>query len=498
MTRLTCPRCRGEIEIEEEVWRRDSGTIIRSHRCRSCGARLTSSVDWSAGYPPSGIVPRRRAAGVWFAVTIVLLAIWVALRAAPYGMRASVYRSVSGAVEGFAAPVWGVLLVLCVLLLGGLWLRLRRGPVERPLAGLAPDVHLRAEPPGSITVVIADARGGAARDFVITRRPDDETRILKGFDDLAQKSAAFEGTGAGGGSTRHPHSGSSEWQGRVYALGLEIGERILGEAPELREKLLELPGDHLLLRIQPELSRIPWELTVARPGAQFLWQLFHVSRQIRGDIETPERRPRSGGPLKLLLLANLEAGRPGRDLPDAEREASLLLDLSTDRPDLMKVVRRTPRSAEELALMVSEGYDVIHFASHTSRLEHGMGWILADGEPASPSEIGRRGGFAPSLVFSNSCGAGAGGSIEEGAPDDMARLFLTLGVPAYLGTLWELHDVGSARFAESFYRALAAGSTLAAAVTKARESLLDAHPITWANYVLYGDPAVRLVRPQGR
>jgi CHAT domain-containing protein len=66
------------------------------------------------------------------------------------------------------------------------------------------------------------------------------------------------------------------------------------------------------------------------------------------------------------------------------------------------------------------------------------------------------------------------------------------GVPAYLCTLAELHDAGSADFSVAFYRAVLGGATLGRAVTAARTALLGRHPITWANYVLYGDPALTL------
>jgi CHAT domain-containing protein len=67
------------------------------------------------------------------------------------------------------------------------------------------------------------------------------------------------------------------------------------------------------------------------------------------------------------------------------------------------------------------------------------------------------------------------------------------GVSACLCTLWQLHDSGSASFGGSFYRALLGGATLGTALTAARTALLGSHPITWANYVLYGDPALRLL-----
>jgi len=66
-------------------------------------------------------------------------------------------------------------------------------------------------------------------------------------------------------------------------------------------------------------------------------------------------------------------------------------------------------------------------------------------------------------------------------------------VPVYLGTLWELHDAGSAAFALAFYRSLFDGDTLGASVRSAREQSFRFHAFAWANYVLYGDPTARLI-----
>jgi CHAT domain-containing protein len=75
---------------------------------------------------------------------------------------------------------------------------------------------------------------------------------------------------------------------------------------------------------------------------------------------------------------------------------------------------------------------------------------------------------------------------------DAARALMLAGVPAYLCTIAELHDAGSAAFSGAFYRAVLGGGTLGSAVTAARTALLGSHPIIWANYVLYGDPALTL------
>jgi hypothetical protein len=247
--------------------------------------------------------------------------------------------------------------------------------------------------------------------------------------------------------------------------------------------------------VQPELSDIPWELAVARPGGLFLWQLFAVSRQLR-DVVGPERAPRRLAlPLRMLLLANLEAGVPGRDLPYAELEASLLLELGASHPDVIRVVRKSPRSEGELSQLLGERYDILHFAGHASDPDELRGgWVLPGGGSADPSLALARVGDVPVLVFANACSSSPGARAVGGA--DAARSIMRAGAGAYLCTLWQLHDAGSADFSAAFYRSLLGGATLGTAITAARTALLGEHPMTWANYILYGDPALRPVPAQ--
>ncbi|MCK4409511.1 MAG: CHAT domain-containing protein, partial [Candidatus Eisenbacteria sp.] len=351
-----------------------------------------------------------------------------------------------------------------------------------------PAVQLRAEPPGMISVVIAGSRDAVARDSVVERNALEERRVVEAFHALAQRSASFAGASEGGGWSR---AQIDDAQRELYALGLAIGGALLGGSREVADALVDLPGDHLQLGVQTELSGIPWELLVARTGGEYLWQLFSVTRQLRDSAGVRPCPARRGGRCRLLLLANPAAGGSGRELQAVEREAADLLELGATRPDLLRVVRKSPRSADELRQLLAEGFDVLHFAGHTGNamgLERG--WVLADGNPVSPAELFSNGVPAPTLVFANACNSNPSARGESVA--DAARALMLAGVPAYLCTVAELHDAGSAAFSVAFYRAVLSGATLGSAVTAARTALFGRHPITWANYVLYGDPALIL------
>ena len=489
MKRERCPKCGGRLDVEGESWSRAEGTVERSFRCRACGERFGASVRWTHPGSPSQRTPGKRRFPVlvlaW--LCIVLMALWVVLRSLDYGsVRVAVYGALARGAEAFLHPAWAVLLLGLAAFLF-LVARKRSVPLAVP-AAVAPAVQFRAEPPGMISVVVAGSRDAVARDSILERNLLEEKRVVEAFHGLAQRSVSFAGANESGGFSR---AQIDDAQRELYALGLAIGSTLLGGSSEVADALVDLPGDHLQLGVQAELSGIPWELMVARRGGGFLWQLFSVTRQLRDTAAVRPGSARRRGRCRLLLLANLEAGVPGRELPAAEREAQDLLELGATKPDLLQVVRKSPRSAAELRQLLGEGFDVLHFAGHTGAAD-GLerGWVLGDGASVSPAELLSDRVPAPTIVFANACSSSPTSRGESVA--DAARALMLAGVPAYLCTLAELHDAGSADFSVAFYRAVLAGATLGAAVTAARTALLGRHPITWANYVLYGDPALTL------
>ncbi len=422
--------------------------------------------------------------GVAF-VPLAFLALWIVLRVLPYSGRAQLYAGVSRVLEAYRSPVWaGVACVIAMVLL----VRAARGRTRLGRGSdHASDVHVREESDGRLAVLLPGERGAMARDFIVNRDPTEERAILDGLAALAERSQAF--------GARPSREAVAEAHREVHALGLSLCDALLGKDRELRERLFDLPGEHLLLRIQPSLAGLPWELLVPRPGAQYLWQQFHVARQIRDGRGVSPGRDRGAGPMRVLLLANLEAGLPGRDLQAAEAEAQELMELSALDPERLRVTRRSPRSADELRRALAEGYDVVHFAGHTRSADGRDGWVMANGQAVDPGDAVEASGTPPLLVFANACSSGPGASRSEGAGAAPMKL-MSAGAAAYLGTLWELEDAGAAGLARVFYRNLVAGRTLGESLTAARASRLGVSPFTWANYVLYGDPTVRLQDPR--
>ncbi len=95
------------------------------------------------------------------------------------------------------------------------------------------------------------------------------------------------------------------------------------------------------------------------------------------------------------------------------------------------------------------------------------------------------------LVFLSACGrAGAAGSEEVGS--GVTDALLNAGTETVISTLWKVDDLAAGVLAKRFYRRLAAGEAMGAALRGAKLFIKDEihpHPAFWAAFVLYGNSA---------
>lgn len=75
-----------------------------------------------------------------------------------------------------------------------------------------------------------------------------------------------------------------------------------------------------------------------------------------------------------------------------------------------------------------------------------------------------------------------------------ADAFLGAGAGAFIGSLWEVRDSSSLRFATALYTALTEDKTIGDAIAVARQKLRSDDPSdpTWLAYTLWGDPAAKV------
>ena len=144
-------------------------------------------------------------------------------------------------------------------------------------------------------------------------------------------------------------------------------------------------------------------------------------------------------------------------------------------------------------------YEIFHYAGHFEYVRDDLsqsGLMLADGK----LEVGLLVGLArdfplPSLVFTNACQSGLTEKWSTGERlFGLANALFTAGVRHYIGGTRDLFDRMSASFAEEFYRQLLTNHSVGEALRQARIKSIRRYGeenLTWASYVLYGDPAFR-------
>ncbi|NOT53947.1 MAG: CHAT domain-containing protein [Deltaproteobacteria bacterium] len=161
------------------------------------------------------------------------------------------------------------------------------------------------------------------------------------------------------------------------------------------------------------------------------------------------------------------------------------------------------REVRKVPLLAAlEAHEVVHFAGHShydATTPSKSGWLLHEGL-LSAGEISKL-SRPPSLVFSNSCQAGTtaqwtSGYRYEGQAFGIGSAFLLAGVQHYIGTFWVVHDEESVGFATAFYHNVVLGRSVGAALLEARHGIIaqkEWQSLTWASYMLYGDPTFTLL-----
>jgi CHAT domain/Lecithin:cholesterol acyltransferase len=286
-------------------------------------------------------------------------------------------------------------------------------------------------------------------------------------------------------------------------------------------------GANLIFEVDRDTARIHWEMlgklgddaTSAVPLALDA----PVARQLRTSYSPPPSRAvPSGAPLRALVVGDPGDPERGLSLEGAQREAlevTALLRGHGVTVDVLIGAPNTPRDGplrdiapatvfDVLHLLGRQSYDLLHFAGH------------ADFDPEQPERAGWMFGHelftardlgsvdrVPALVVANAClsglasnrrasGAGRGRMrhTDDALLPGLADEFFRRGVRNYVGTAWEISDIGAVMFARTLYGAmlqpprLSLGEALVRARTLLR-SEESAFGALWAAYQHYGDPA---------
>jgi CHAT domain-containing protein len=262
-----------------------------------------------------------------------------------------------------------------------------------------------------------------------------------------------------------------------------------------------------------------------------------VARQLRTTYSPPptvERR--QAGPLKALVVGDPGNPRVGDSLPGARTEAFAVAEqlerkgvkvtLMVGAPSVAREGRlRDVRAASRVAVLhelMQGGYDLLHYAGHGDfDPEHpeSTGWLFegragnSDRELITARELERI-DLAPRLVVANACLSALtserlargetifAGKTEADLLPGLADEFFRRGVRNYIGTAWEVNDIGAVMFARRFYDTLipdgptANPPTMGESLLQARNALRDEERkfgALWAAYQHYGDPTQAFV-----
>ncbi len=277
-------------------------------------------------------------------------------------------------------------------------------------------------------------------------------------------------------------------------LGSLIFSHLLPQAA--RDRLRTSESANLYLRLDDQVVHIPWEL--AYDGQHFLGMKFRVGRQIitHHKVAQSARERAASEVLKVLIVSD-----PSETLKNVTQECEQLCGILDEIPNL-EVKFIGGRGVKRIPLLATlRESDIVHFAGHSQFDEtnpENSGWLLHDGL-LSASEISKL-DQTPLLVFSNSCQAAAtkdwgGDYLFEGQAFGLGSAFLLAGVRNYVGTFCVVHDEESRFLAGEFYKRIVQSKSIGQALLEARlataeEMGLDR--LTWASYMLYGDPALSL------
>ncbi|MDQ2781717.1 MAG: CHAT domain-containing protein, partial [Actinomycetota bacterium] len=232
-----------------------------------------------------------------------------------------------------------------------------------------------------------------------------------------------------------------------------------------------------------------------------LGQLGLIRWQFTPFPATAALRARSGE----VFAVCLEYADDQNDLDQAGQERAFLTAT-------LGATEVTATEAKVRALLRRRGsFDLLHFSGHgeadatniaDARIllagrrvgDALVADYLSSTTVAENARLSRRDGPGP-LVVLNACQVGRSGE-ELTSLGGFARAFLEAGASAFVSCLWSVNQVPAQAFAETFYRQLLDGRTVAEAALAARSAARngDRGDATWLAYVVYARPDAVLVR----
>lgn len=374
----------------------------------------------------------------------------------------------------------------------------RGAPLLRPKSAPVSAAVVRTAIPDDRTVLIEFVRAGAANvtAFVLSRHglsshtlpiTLDLPRAIRRFVGLLEVGAAADSL--------------------ARALGGELIEPLLATLPAGAERVVIVPD--------LELHALPFEALRTADGRALVERLAVSYTPSAAVIARLWGRRRTDAPARLLAFGDprfvekVEPGSAARVYRAAFDAAGGLPRLRASAREVKRIARyalhadvrmRDEAGESQLKSTALTSYRVIHLATHAlvddrSPARTALALSGGRGEDGflSPSELAGLELSADLLVLS-ACRTARGPVAGGEGVDGLAAPALHAGARAVLVSAWLVGDRESAAFMERFYRRLAQGHAVGAALRLTKLDLIreGARAAWWATYALIGDPHSRV------
>jgi ribosomal protein L40E len=301
---------------------------------------------------------------------------------------------------------------------------------------------------------------------------------------------------------------------------------LFGAQSTLRGKMPDLP-EHEALDSLSELGDLMYRLflptaiqkhlrgedtpvLIASNDLELPWELMYVDddflclRVPIGRMPMLRDFPRRNDYTREDKLRFLLIGNPTGDLPATEEEVkSIARRLSKQQAEVEMWLGDEVTGLKLHRALASGRYDVIHYSGHAyfNLQNPDESGLLLAGQNVFIAQTIQRTLRGRPLILLNACESGRemmqDGEVSYTASETegLASSFIRGGALGILGTLWPIFDEGAAEFAATFYDGLLSRKALGEAVRLARLTLRESHPhdVTWASFVLYGDPTLTVL-----
>lgn len=243
------------------------------------------------------------------------------------------------------------------------------------------------------------------------------------------------------------------------------------------------------------LQRVPFAALLDRQSRTFLIQ-HHVlaTAPSAGVAMLAMERAWKGRPSSALVFANPTIPRDTdpdlESLRTSEREAAVVAR-SYRHPALFQ---RDDATAERF-LALAPGFDIVHFAGHAvvERAEPAASALVCASSPEVHGRLTLRQVAAmrferTRVVVLAACSTMTGRNAAIEGVSSLARAFVVAGVPAVVGTLWDIDDAEAAPIMRALHEELARGADPGDALRAAQlAAIRDGRPVhQWAAFAVTG------------